>query len=63
MTTNPYKDNADCNTREEYLKMLSDEYDIDEETVNFIADILGETEDFDGLVTALEDYQEDEGFF
>lgn len=54
MTTNTYKDNADCNTREEYLKMLSDEYDIDEETVNFIADILGGTEDFDGLVTTLE---------
>jgi len=39
--------------RAEYLKSLCEEYD--EEMVYILADLLGEEEDFDGLVTGLED--------
>lgn len=46
------------NNREDYLKDLAEGYDMDYSTVEFIADILGESEDFDGLVSALEDYFE-----
>lgn len=42
--------------REEYLENLADEYGIDFDTVFFLADILGENEDFDGLVSELEDF-------
>lgn len=42
--------------RQEYLEFLADEYDVDIDTVIFIADMLGEEEDFDGLVSDLEDY-------
>lgn len=41
--------------RAEYLEMLSDEYDVDLATVYALADVLGPMEDFDGLVTSLED--------
>ena len=41
--------------REDYLQCLAEEYDADIETVKALADVLGESEDFDGLVTALED--------
>jgi len=43
-------------SRKDYLKSLSDEYGIDFATVNYLADVLGETEDFDGLITTLEDH-------
>lgn len=55
--TNVYKENGYLN-REEYLESLAEEYCVDLETVSSIADMLGETEDFDGLVMALEDYSE-----
>ena len=42
-------------SREDYLQCLAEEYDADIETVKALADVLGESEDFDGLVTALED--------
>lgn len=42
-------------SRTEYLAMLSDDYDIDLGTIHALADVLGPTEDFDGLVTSLED--------
>ena len=42
-------------SRAEYLAMLADEYDVDLDMVHAIADVLGPIEDFDGLVTALED--------
>ena len=51
---NVYNDQG-YETRKEYLKMLSDMYGIDLETVNYLAELLGENEDFDGLVTTLED--------
>ena len=47
-----YKDRA------EYLQHLSDEYGVPIDTVEAIAETLGETEDFDGLVTALQDMPE-----
>lgn len=48
-TDNGYKDRA------EYLSALSEDYGVDIDTVQCIADLLGETEDFDGLISALED--------
>lgn len=47
------------NSREDYLKDLAEDYDVDYDTVKFIADLYGPGEDFDGLITSLEDYQED----
>ena len=48
-TANGYSSRAD------YLAQLCDEYPAD--VVHTLADLLGETEDFDGLVTMLEDHQ------
>ena len=42
--------------REAYLQGLADNYGVDVLVVNTIADVLGETEDFDGLVTSVQDY-------
>lgn len=42
-------------SREDYLNSLVDEYDCDYNVVYSLADMLGEIEDFDGLVIALED--------
>ncbi len=47
-TDNGYKDRA------EYLSALSEDYGVDIETVQCLADLLGEEEDFDGLISALE---------
>ena len=42
-------------SRHAYLESLADWTGIDLETVLMLADLLGPNEDFDGLVTALED--------
>ena len=42
--------------RAEYLEFLADEYGIESRMVWRCANALGPNEDFDGLVTALEDY-------
>lgn len=42
--------------RIEYLTALAEEYDMHVEDVLMIADTLGENEDFDGLISALEDW-------
>jgi hypothetical protein len=42
--------------RQEYLDDLADNMGIDRSIVSALADMLGETEDFDGLVTSLEDF-------
>ena len=42
--------------RQEYLDNLADNMGIDRDTVAMLADLLGESEDFDGLVTNLEDF-------
>jgi hypothetical protein len=44
--------------RREYLESLADEYDIPVQTVFALASMLGESEDFDGLINALEDAAE-----
>ncbi len=42
-------------SRAEYLAMLAEDYDVPLSTVYAMADVLGPNEDFDGLVTSLED--------
>jgi hypothetical protein len=49
-TENGYKD------RQDYLINLADTFGIGIKEVKLVSDMLGETEDFDGLVTCLEDY-------
>jgi hypothetical protein len=51
-TSNSYKD------REDYLSSLADDRGIDRMAVDMIADILGESEDFDGLIGALDDFED-----
>jgi hypothetical protein len=55
MSNNPYLERGFA-SRAEYLKSLSEEYEVGIEEVQAIADLLGPTEDFDGLVSALEDF-------
>ena len=43
-------------SRKDYLISLSFETGIDRQTVFALADMLGSSEDFDGLVTTLEDH-------
>lgn len=52
-----YEENG-FTSRKEYLKSLAEDYDMDYEDVEMLATTLGESEDFDGLVSALEDYCE-----
>jgi hypothetical protein len=44
--------------RTAYLKALAEDIGVDIKTVLTLADLLGPSEDFDGLVTSLEDYAE-----
>ena len=50
-----YEENG-FSTRKEYLLDLADSMGIDPMIVFALADMLGSSEDFDGLVTSLEDY-------
>lgn len=43
--------------RDDYLTCLAEDYGVSVEDVYSLADILGENEDFDGLVSALEDIE------
>ena len=54
---NYYIDNGFKN-RKDYLNSLAEDFKLDRETVYMMADLLGESEDFDGLITSLEDYSE-----
>jgi hypothetical protein len=45
-------------SRRDYLECLADEMGIELDTVLFVASILGPDEDFDGLVTSIEDMME-----
>jgi len=45
-------------SRRHYLECLADDMGVDVDTVFMLADMLGPNEDFDGLVTSLEDYAE-----
>jgi hypothetical protein len=51
---NIYQKNGYKN-RGHYLNSLADEYAVPVDVVEIIANMLGPTEDFDGLVTMLED--------
>jgi hypothetical protein len=52
-----YQENG-FNNRTEYLRSLSEEYDLPFRDVAMLASVLGPNEDFDGLVTTLEDEAE-----
>lgn len=41
--------------RDEFIKELAGSYGIDDEILYALADLLGESEDQDGLITAVED--------
>lgn len=57
-----------CADREAYLKMLSKQYGVDLSIIEALTDVLGPNEDFDGLISELEnissspyeDYLEDD---
>ena len=53
---NVYQENG-FNSRREYLEDLADNMGMDSSVVFMLADLLGPNEDFDGLVTSLEDYE------
>ena len=48
-------------SRKDYLNSLAEEFGLDKSTVYSIASLLGSSEDFDGLLTTLEDAAEMEG--
>lgn len=60
--TNIYQEHGYKN-RKDYLLSLAIDYDIEPSIVFTLANLLGESEDFDGLIVALEDYIEMEGGF
>ena len=49
----------DCADRAEYLEALTDEYGVSLREVLALADVLGPDEDFDGLLTSLQDAEGD----
>ncbi len=49
-----YKENG-YKDRQDYLQCISEDYGVYLSTVLCLSDVLGEEEDFDGLVAALED--------
>lgn len=51
-----YTENGYAN-RKEYLDSLADDFGVDSGTVHALADVLGESEDFDGLICELEDLE------
>jgi glycosidase len=52
---NVYEKNGYEN-RKDYLNCLADDYGLDRQDVYTIASMLPPSEDFDGLITTLEDY-------
>jgi len=59
---NIYQENGYEN-RKDYLNSLADWHGVDKGTVYYLASILGKNEDFDGLVTTLEDHSQGCGIF
>lgn len=49
-----YEENGYKNRRD-YLESLADDFGIDKETVFAVASLLGASEDFDGLISTLDD--------
>ena len=41
--------------RQDYLENLAEDYGVDLQEVECLADVLGPSEDFDGLISSLED--------
>ena len=56
MDKNIYQENGYAD-RDDYLTCLSEDYGVPIESVYSLAEMLGENEDFDGLVSALEDIE------
>ena len=54
LNKNIYQENGYAD-RDDYLTCLSEDYGVPIESVYSLAEMLGEHEDFDGLVSALED--------
>lgn len=52
--SNVYIEN-DYENRDDYLRCLAEEYGLNLDDVKLVADTLGEEEDFDALVTTLQD--------
>ena len=50
----PYHEHG-YKSRSDYLESLAEEYDVPEEAVFALADVLGPNEDFDGLIITLQD--------
>lgn len=42
-------------TRKDYLESIADEYGVDKDVVFAFAELLGPSEDFDGLIVMIED--------
>lgn len=55
---NEYQEQGYKNRRD-YLNSLAEDFGIDKSTVYMLASMLGESEDFDGLIVALEDAAEE----
>jgi hypothetical protein len=55
---NDYQANG-YTSRRHYLDSLADDFGIEPATVYMMADLLGQNEDFDGLINALDDYAGD----
>lgn len=58
MESNVYVKNG-YHSRDDYLNCLADDYGLTEMFVHNLASVLGEDKDFDGLVSALNDYIDD----
>ena len=56
-----YKKNG-WENRDDYLRGQADNYGIDITEVKVVADMLGESEDFDGLISTLEDMEFENDF-
>jgi hypothetical protein len=51
-----YRDNG-YKDRDDYLNTLADDYGLDSYVVHELAGMLGPSEDFDGLISDLEDFE------
>ena len=58
--SNPYEEATGIEnaTRKDYLDQLAEEWEIDNDVVYTLADLLGPNEDFDGLVSHVQDEYE-----
>lgn len=55
MTTENIYQREGFQDRADYLRNLADDYEVDLEAVALLADMLGPNEDFDGLVSMVQD--------